>query len=142
MGQIRSETDVELREAPSGVLQHERTGVGTTAQQDDPELRRDPPWIDTSYIRAFAPTLRVGYADGWWIIRGRGGEIVGSTRSDEQILQLIRLESNNGFGAVELHLRGEAAHGCHGLANRLRPVVGRVNPGSKAQALSLEDLGL
>jgi hypothetical protein len=61
-----------------------------------PELRTSPPWTDSDYIHAHGPSLSVGYADGFYIIRGAGGEIVGSTQSLDRVGEAIRVHCEMG----------------------------------------------
>jgi len=99
-------------------------------------IRRSAPWTDNSYLDTHAPALRVSHANNWYFIHGRGGYIVGSTQSLEELISLIHMESERGYGAVEYYLRGEPAYGCHGLG-----AGASARPKPKT-SVSLEDLGL
>lgn len=51
-----------------------------------------------------------------------GGHIIGACPDGQAILELVKFESFNGFGAVEKLLQGEPApQGSHGLRHRARP---------------------
>lgn len=99
-------------------------------------MRTKPPWTDDNYQHAQCPTLRIGFADSWWIIRANGGHIIASTQDPGELQRLIRLESEQGFGAVELLVQGRHPCGCHGMKAASLP------SSPTPLALSLEDLGL
>lgn len=95
--------------------------------------RRSPPWTDGNYEKVHATPLRVGWADGFYIIRAPGGHIIGSTPSLEEVGQYIQLESEQGLGAVELHLTGHST-----LHVPAAPT--RQPPKGRPQDLSMEEL--
>lgn len=109
----------------------------TPARAQPPPLRLSPPWTPGNYIEAQAPSLRVAFVHGWYVIHSAGGHIVCSTACPETLRQLLTLERDQGYGAVEMLAQGHPSPcGCHGL---VRPMVA---PAPQRKAFSLEDLGL
>lgn len=113
----------------------------------DPEFARGysqcrirPPWNEPG------PDLHVGFdnKNQEFIIRARGGHIIGATSDLREVGRLIRHESHYGYGSVELLLSGRhpddtwTYHG-HGSA---KPVSVRKPKPSGKLSLSLDDLGL
>jgi hypothetical protein len=103
--------------------------------------RTSPPW------REGGPALRIGWDPeaGEYIIRANGGHIIGATSCLEELGELIKFESDWGYGAVELKLQGcSTCRGSHGLKSA-PTISSRARPSrstSRGSALTLEDLGL